>query len=129
MSEQEQSAPRVTYSDISEQIVSEHYFTARDGRRGALADGTYVARERPQPNEADLEALDHITICVLILKNGTKLVGVNEGPVSAANFSAELGRQYARKQAIDQAWPLLGYELRSKLTAERGENTTDWSAA
>ena len=29
-------APRITPADIEANIVSEHYFTARDGRRGAL---------------------------------------------------------------------------------------------
>ena len=33
------TAPRITPQDIEANIVSEHYFTARDGRRGALADG------------------------------------------------------------------------------------------
>jgi len=61
--------------------------------------------------------LDHITICVLILRNGTKIVGVNEGPVSRANFDAELGRKLARDKAVDQIWPFLGYVLRNKLAA------------
>jgi len=30
-------APRITPADIEANIASEHYFTARDGRRGALA--------------------------------------------------------------------------------------------
>ena len=61
--------------------------------------------------------MEHITICILITRNGTKVVGVNEGPVSPENFDAELGRKYARQKAIDQLWPMLGYELRTKLAS------------
>ena len=100
-------APRVTPADIEAQIRSEFYFTAADGVLGESEMGT-----RP----AAWTNLDQVTICVLILRNGTKVVGVNEGPVSRENFSAEIGRQYARQKAFDQIWPMLGYELRTKLT-------------
>lgn len=46
------TAPRVTPADIEANIFSEHYFTARDGRRGAIQDGTYAGRERPTFGEA-----------------------------------------------------------------------------
>lgn len=36
---------------------------------------------------------------------------------SPENFDADLGRKIARKNAIDKVWPLMGYELRSKLAA------------
>ncbi len=39
--------------------------------------------------------------------------------MSAANFDAELGRKLARQKAIDQIWPLMGYELRTKLMGEQ----------
>lgn len=58
-----------------------------------------------------------VTFCVLILQNGHRIVGVNTGPVSAANFDANLGRTMARKNAVDQIWPLLGYALRDRLAA------------
>ena len=44
------------------------------------------------------------------------VLGINYGPVSPENFNAEQGRQEARANAIEQVWPLLGYELRTKLT-------------
>lgn len=59
-----------------------------------------------------------ITFCVLILQNGHRIVGVNTGPVSAANFDPELGRKLARANAVDQIWPLLGYALRDRLVGE-----------
>lgn len=114
-------APRVTPADIEANIASEHYFTAADGVNGAnwvdlmdpetgVINGTEAAV--PQAN------LFLVTFCVLTTKNGTKLVGVNEGPVSPENFNAELGRSLARQKAIDQLWPLMGYALRDRLVSE-----------
>ena len=101
------TAPRVTPQDIEANIVSEHYFTARDGRRGAIADGTYVGRERPQFGEADLAALDLLTFCVLVLRNGFTVTG-ESACASPENFDAELGRKIARQSAISKVWPLMG---------------------
>ena len=115
------TAPRITPQDIEANIVSEYYFTARDGRRGAIADGTYVGRERPQFGEADLVALDLLTFCVLVLKNGFTVTG-ESACASPENFDAELGRKIARQNAMQKIWPLMGYELRSQLAAEaRGD--------
>ena len=119
------TAPRVTPQDIEANIVSEHYFTARDGRRGAIADGTYVGRERPQLGEADLAALDLLTFCVLVLRNGFTVTG-ESACASPENFDAEVGRKIARQNAMQKIWPLMGYELRSQLAAEaRGDVNHD----
>lgn len=109
------TAPRVTPADIEDEIVSEHYFTGADGRYGAILNETYVGTELPRDDDGDLEPLELITFCVLVLRNGTKIVGVNEGPVSRENFDPEIGRRYARAKAVDQIWPLLGFRLRDEL--------------
>lgn len=108
------TAPRITPADIEANIASEHYFTARDGRRGAIADGTYVGRERPQHKDADLVPLDLLTFCVLVLRNGFTVVG-HSACASPENFNDEIGRKIAREKAVEQIWPLMGYELRSKI--------------
>lgn len=108
------TAPRITPADIEAVIVSEHYFTAGQAGGVVLA-GPATLPFGLTPEQSRPAALDLITICVLILRNGHRIVGVNEGPVSGANFDAELGHKMARQKAIDQIWPLLGYELRSKL--------------
>lgn len=107
-------APRITPADIEANIASEHYFTAADGVLGAYkANGdVYVGT---MPNILNATALPLLTFCVLVLRNGHRIVGVNEGPVSAENFDAELGRKMAREKAIDQIWPLMGFRLRDKL--------------
>lgn len=111
--------PRVTPADIEANIVSEHYFTARDGRRGAIADGTYVGREKPQPTEADLAALDLLTFCVLVLRNGFTVTG-ESACVSPENFNAEIGLKIARENAVNKIWPLMGYALKSQLQGDAG---------
>lgn len=107
-------APRITPADIEANIFSEHYFTARDGRRGAIQDGTYAGRERPTFGEADLVRLDLLTFCVLMLRNGFMVTG-ESACVSPESFDAEIGRKVARENAINKIWPLMGYELRTKL--------------
>ena len=108
-------APRITSADIEANIVSEHYFTARDGRRCAIANSTYVGRENPQPGDADLTALDLLTFCVLVLRNGFTVTG-ESACASPENFNAEIGRKIARQNAVGKIWPLMGYELRSQLS-------------
>lgn len=111
------TAPRVTPADIEANIASEHFFTALDGRNGAINYGTYVGRETPAEGDADLAQLALLTFCVLVLKNGFTCVG-KSACASPENFNAEIGRNAARAKAIDEVWNVMGYELRSKLAAQ-----------
>jgi len=108
------TAPRITPADIEANIASEHYFTARDGRRGALHEETYVGREKPTPDNSDLLPLDLLTFCVLVLKNGFTVTG-ESACASPENFDAELGRKIARENAKQKIWPLMGYLLKEQL--------------
>ena len=108
------TAPRVTPADIEANIVSEHYFTARDGRLGALTNETYVGREKPLPNNTDLVPLELLTFCVLVLRNGFTVTG-ESACASPENFDPEIGRRVARENAKQKIWPLMGYELKTKL--------------
>ena len=109
------TAPRVTPADIEANIASEHYFTAREGRMGAIDNDTYVGREMPMPDNSDLKPLELLTFCVLVLRNGFTVTG-ESACASPENFDAELGRAIARQNAVQKIWPLMGYELRSKLS-------------
>lgn len=111
------TAARITPADIEANIASEHYFTARDGRLGALTNETYVGRERPVEGNADLAPLGLLTFCVLVLRNGFTVTG-ESACASPENFDAEVGRKIARQNAVSRIWPLLGYELRTKLAGE-----------
>lgn len=98
--------PRVTPADIDAEVAAEFYFTAADGVLGQSEMGT-----RP----AAWTNLDQVTICVLVLRNGTKVVGVNYGAIDRVQHSAGIGRAEARKVALEKVWELLGFRLRDEL--------------
>lgn len=99
-------APRITPDDIEANIISEHYFTATD----ALVGLTRGPEWQATPKELDL-----LTFCVLVLRNGFTVTG-ESACASLENFNAEIGRKIARQNAVQKIWPLMGYELRSKLS-------------
>ena len=104
------TAARITPADIESNIASEHYFTAADGQVGAVARSTIedawdVAADAP---------LELLTFCVLVLRNGFTVTG-ESACASPENFDAEVGRKIARQNAVSRIWPLMGYELRTKL--------------
>lgn len=100
------TAPRITPDDIEANIDSEHYFTAAD----AACQVAMHRHRMPKP-------LELLTFCVLVLKNGFTVTG-ESACASPENFDAEVGRKIARQNAVQKIWPLMGYELRSKLSAK-----------
>jgi hypothetical protein len=100
-------APRITPADIEANIASEHYFTAADGQQ-ATEGSWHEGKPIPHPSLALL------TFCVLVLRNGFTVTG-ESACASPENFNAEIGRKIARENAVAKVWPLMGYELRSKL--------------
>jgi len=109
------TAPRVTPEDVEASIAMEYCFTDEHGVEGAMARRELWARDAA--GKVFDARMGPITFCVIIMRNGHKIVGVNTGPVSNANFDGELARKLARKNAVDQIWPLLGYDLRQRLAA------------
>lgn len=105
------TAPRITPADIVASIASEHYFTAQHGVEGAMAALELHQRTACMGHEGALRLL---TFCVLVLRNGYTITG-ESACASPDNFDAEIGRRIARENAINKVWPLMGYELRSKL--------------
>ena len=101
------TAPRVTAADIEANIAGEHYFTATQALFG---------NTRGPEWQASSPALDLLTFCVLVLRNGFTVTG-ESACASPENFDAEIGRKIARENATQKIWPLMGYELRSKLAA------------
>lgn len=82
------TAPRVTLESINAKVASENY-----------------------------QVIDNVlTICVLKMSNGFYITG-ESAPASPANFNAELGRKFAREQAVRKAWGFEGYALRERLAA------------
>ena len=109
------TAPRIVPAAIKEVVVSELYFTGADGWAGEHADrvSDHGEMARPQPYHVSLPLL---TICVLVLKDGFTVIGTS-ACASPENFDAEIGRRIARENAEQQIWPLLGYELKTKLAS------------
>lgn len=102
------TAPRITPADIEANIHSEFYFVGGDGIYGvAHKNGDNTVQSFP-------ESLDLLTFCVLVLKNGFTVTG-ESACASPENFDAEIGNKIARQNAVSKIWPLMGYELKSKL--------------
>lgn len=92
------TAPRVSPADIDANISAEYFLTGDKATVGC-----------PQH-----ESLRLLTICILVTRNGFVEVGTS-APASAENFNAELGRKYAREDAVKNLWPKMGYALREHL--------------
>ena len=105
------TAPRITPAAVELQIASEHYFTAEDGVGRANRGQTSEGGKNPV-------ALSLLTFCVLVLRNGFTVTG-ESACASPENFDAEIGRKIARQNAVQKIWPLMGYELKERLS--RGE--------
>ena len=112
------NAPRITPDLIQANIKEVHYFTALQGSRCAVMD--YVIEEppleMPQPEPLN-PALGLLTFCVLVLQNGFTVTG-ESACASPENFDAEAGRIAARRNAENKIWPLMGYELKCRLSQE-----------
>jgi len=59
--------------------------------------------------------LSLLTFCVLVLRNGFTVTG-ESACASPENFDSAIGRKIARGNALNKVWPLIGYELKSKLS-------------
>lgn len=101
------TAPRITPADIEANIASEHYFTAEDGVGRANKGQSSDSGKNPV-------ALSLLTFCVLVLKNGFTVTG-ESACASPENFDPEIGQKIARANAVNKIWPLMGYELKTKL--------------
>lgn len=104
------TAARITPADVEANISGEHYFTAHQGVQGARGGAT----------SEDIKSLALLTFCVFVLDNGFTVTG-ESACASPENFDADIGKKIARANAVQKIWPLMGYELRSKLASVPGE--------
>lgn len=103
------TAPRITPADIEANIDDEYYFTAEQG--------AFASFNPPRGSDVVNPTLSLLTFCVLVLRNGFTVTG-ESACASPENFDAELGRKIARQNAIAKVWPLMGYELKQRLSAQ-----------
>lgn len=104
------TAARVTLDDLKANIVSEHYFTAKEGIIGNLYQRNQDQRRLPT-------SLSLLTFCVLVLRNGFTVTG-ESACASPENFDAEIVRKIARQNAEQKIWPLMGYHLKQQLSVD-----------
>lgn len=89
------------------------------------AKGRTAARITPADIEAniiDVETVKHVTHsgkvlrwAVITTRNGFAVTGRPSASVSIENDDAEIGVAVAIANAKEELWPLMGYELQSKL--------------
>ena len=104
------SEPRtITPADIEGYVKSEHYFNAHDA---VTFNGGGPAVQAP-------EELKLLTFCVIVLKNGFTLTGLS-ACADPRKYNKEIGEKVARADALNKAWPLMGYVLRSQLAGMSG---------
>lgn len=81
-------------------------------------------RNRVSKNEIDnlIERIDYhvfvettVTTCLIWLKNGAKVLGVNYGRILPEEQNWEMGKQEAYKDAYNKIWELEGYVVRQNL--------------
>lgn len=106
---------KITPEQLEAEIASERYFTALEGVMGAYGARGGVHPHGVSPSQEEHANLALLTFCVLVLRNGCKVVGVNHGPVDPAGFDEAYGRKDAREDAIRQVWQLLGFRLRDTI--------------
>lgn len=105
------TAPRVTPTDIENNIAEEHYFTGEGATYLNRFNSKYDTQQKlPEAHQS----LKLLTFCVLVLKNGFTVTG-ESACASPENFDAELGKKIAKQNAVSKIWPLMGYKLKCDL--------------
>jgi hypothetical protein len=97
------NAERVTLADVEAAIAGEYYFCPG-----------HAVKDRDWSHSS----LTLMTCCVLVLWNGYTLLG-KSACASPANFDDEIGRRLARQDAVNQIWPLMGYDLKSRIARDK----------
>jgi len=97
----------------------------KDIEQQIQAKGLTAPRVTPADLEAnivDTEIVKHVSVtgkvlrwAVLTTRNGFAVTGKPSASVSVANDNAEIGEKVAIDNAKAELWPLMGYELSSKL--------------
>ena len=57
----------------------------------------------------------HMTLCMVTLDNGFVVIGKSM-PADPDNFDEELGKKFAKEDAIRQIWPLEAYLMRERMS-------------
>ncbi|MET6262577.1 Gp49 family protein [Klebsiella variicola] len=94
----------VTKASIEAKIRNVYYINA----------GAAVQASDQGYNERDLEELNLVTICIIILENGFKVEGTS-ACVDPSRYNEAIGQEEAYKNAFDKIWEKEGYLLKQQL--------------
>lgn len=89
-----------------------------------LKEGATAPRVTPADVEAAIKDEKYhrlsgtLMVCELTLQNGFVVTG-ESACASPENFRESIGRDVSRKNAVAKIWPLLGYELRTRLATNQ----------
>lgn len=109
-------APRVTLEEVNNSIAAEHYFTAYEGVLGERFN--HQEGEGPEEEGSIPKSLGLLTFCVLTLQNGYTVYGTS-ACADFSNYNKDIGQRLAKQNAVNQIWPLLGYQLKNRLHAHK----------
>lgn len=101
---------KLTIDTIEAQIESKFFMSAYTALSGNV---TFLSN-------SDIAALKNVTLCILVMRNGFVVVG-ESAPIDPADYCPEVGRQVAYQRALDKLYPLIGYELKTKLNEVENE--------
>ena len=101
----------VMAKDLSDAIAYEYYFTAYDAIQATQKKNTLIS-----------EHCKRLTHCVLVLTNGYVVTG-ESACVDPRNYDKALGEHYAREDAVEKMWPLLGYALTDRIHRQQSADT------
>lgn len=96
-------APRVSLKDLKDFITNRY-----------VVNGADLAQCM---NLSPCEQLAGLTLAICVCKNGYVLIGTS-AVADVANYNKEIGERIAFEHVLHQLWPLLGFQLRSKLQSE-----------
>jgi len=66
--------------------------------------------------------MQHMTIAILSMRNGFAVVG-HSAPADPKNYDQELGKKFAKEDAIRKLWALEGYALRERMHEGRKDQS------
>jgi hypothetical protein len=101
-------AARVSLADIEAAIKWRFDVNA------AQAVGATEGHKVNADSSNSMESLAVLSLCILVMRNGYSVVGTS-APAHPQNYEQQLGKRLAYEDAIRQIWPLMGWQLRSKL--------------
>lgn len=101
---------KITPEYVESSIASEYYFTAEQG-----AWASRIGEGDPMEKFSLPGSLGMLTFCVLVMANGHRVVGINYGAIDPGQHSEKMGREEARKDAVNKVYEFLAYELRTKI--------------